>query len=69
MPASALQSKSSNLTDIVRVWDMYSPDYNCPLLKERVGEPAIIALFSPKTLNPKKSHAERACLEHVLPEL
>ena len=26
------------MTDIVRVWDFYSPDYNCPLLKERVGE-------------------------------
>lgn len=39
LPATALQSKFSNMTDIVRVWDFYSPDYNCPLLKERVGEP------------------------------
>lgn len=39
LPAEAFQSKFSNMTDIVRVWDFYSPDYNCPLLKERVGEP------------------------------
>ena len=36
-PKSAFKSKHSNLTDIVRVWDFYAPDYNCPLLKERVG--------------------------------
>ena len=39
LPAEAFQSKFSNMTDIVRVWDFYSPDYNCPLLKERVGKP------------------------------
>ena len=38
-PAEAFQTRFSNLTDIVRIWDFYSPDYNCPLLKERVGEP------------------------------
>ena len=37
-PPARFKTKFSNITDIVRVWDFYSPDYNCPLLKERVGE-------------------------------
>ena len=40
-PPARFKTKFSNITDIVRVWDFFSPDYNCPLLKERVGEPSI----------------------------
>ena len=40
-PPARFKTKFSNITDIVRVWDFFSPDYNCPLLKERVGGPSI----------------------------
>jgi len=40
-PPATFKTKFSNITDIVRVWDFYSPDYNCPLLKERVGKSSI----------------------------
>jgi hypothetical protein len=36
-PPEVLSNSNSNLSNIVRAWDFYAPDYNCPLLKERVG--------------------------------
>ena len=31
------QRSATNLGGDTRIWDYYTPDYNCPLLKERVG--------------------------------
>ena len=38
LPAEVFQRQSSNLTEGISMWDLYPPDYNCPLLKERVGQ-------------------------------
>ena len=38
LPPEVFQSQYSNLTEGISVWDLYPPDYNCPLLKERVGQ-------------------------------
>ncbi len=37
LPATAFTTNESNLGMFLRVWDFYTPDYNCPVLKERVG--------------------------------
>ncbi|CAK0783873.1 hypothetical protein CVIRNUC_007073 [Coccomyxa viridis] len=37
LPAEVFQRQYSNLSEGISVWDLYPPDYNCPLLKERVG--------------------------------
>lgn len=33
----SLASKDAVITNGLQVWDLYGPDYNCPLLKERIG--------------------------------
>lgn len=38
LPAEVFQRQYSNLSEGISVWDLYPPDYNCPLLKERVGQ-------------------------------
>ena len=37
LPDAAYSTPNSDLGDFRRIWDFYTPDYNCPLLKERVG--------------------------------
>ena len=37
LPASAFSTPNTDLGGFRRIWDFYTPDYNCPLLKERVG--------------------------------
>lgn len=37
LPDSVYSTPNSDLGDFRRIWDFYTPDYNCPLLKERVG--------------------------------
>jgi hypothetical protein len=32
-----MTSDETMIGDDQRVWDLFTPDYNCPLLKERVG--------------------------------
>lgn len=37
LPATALTSTVTDLGQLRRIWDYYTPDYNCPFLKERIG--------------------------------
>ena len=37
LPDWALTGTATNLGGETRIWDYYTPDYNCPLLKQRVG--------------------------------
>ncbi len=37
LPESAFTTPNTDLGGFRRIWDFYTPDYNCPLLKERVG--------------------------------
>ncbi len=37
LPGTVLTSAVTDLGDLRRIWDFYTPDYNCPFLKERVG--------------------------------
>lgn len=37
LPASAFTIAVTDLGDLRRIWDFYTPDYNCPLMKERIG--------------------------------
>ncbi|EIE18098.1 hypothetical protein COCSUDRAFT_45640 [Coccomyxa subellipsoidea C-169] len=37
LPGTVLTSAVTDLGDFRRIWDFYTPDYNCPFLKERVG--------------------------------
>ena len=39
LPSSVLAATQTLLDGpgLTRVWDYYTPDYNCPLLKQRVG--------------------------------
>ena len=38
LPAEVFHRQYSNLTEGISMWDFYPPDYNCPLLKEHVGQ-------------------------------
>ena len=38
LPTEVFQRQYSNVTEGIGGWDLYPPDYNCPLLKERVGQ-------------------------------
>lgn len=37
LPAAVLTSSVTDLGGLRRIWDFYTPDYNCPFLKERIG--------------------------------